>query len=121
MVLPSDLVPACERFRALYHHRQDPLSAAGIVQADCWGIELRYQDGSSHVLYDGHESERSGLAFREWARKHPHELLAMADEIHIHMFGTNCWKLMIDTKRGVVEFFMPKDEKEQQVFIGRAE
>jgi hypothetical protein len=115
MVLPSDLVPACERFRALYRHRDDPLTAAAIVQADCWGIELRYQDGSSHVLYDAHEG--AGFAFREWASHHPHELLAMADEIHIHMFGTNCWKLMIDTKRRAVEFFMPKDEEEQQGFF----
>jgi len=119
MVLPADLVPACERFRALYRHRNDPLTAAAMVRADCWGIELRYQDGSSHVLYDAHDG--FGFTFREWASKHPHELLAMADEIHVHMFCTNCWKLTINAKRRAVDFFMPKDEEEQQGFFIPAE
>ena len=106
----SDLVPASDEFKANFSHRADALSAVYIVRADCWGIELRDRDtltGSivRHVLYDNKAA--LGLGFGKWVRRNPEKLLAMADEVHIYMFGHNTWKVVIDTASGNVSFFTP--------------
>ncbi len=107
----SELVPACDKFKANFSHRADALSAVYIVRADCWGIELRDRDpltGSvigSYILYD--EKAALGLGFGQWARRNPEKLLSMADEVHIYMFGENTWKVVIDTASGNVSFFTP--------------
>jgi len=80
----SELIPACDEFKANFSHRADALSAVYIVRADCWGIELRDRDPVTgtvvtHVMYD--EKAALGLGFKQWARVNPEKLLSMADEV----------------------------------------
>jgi hypothetical protein len=108
----SEFVPASDNFKANFPHRADALSVVYIVRADCWGIELRDRDpltGSlvRHVVYD--EKFALGLEFKQWARRNPEKLLAMAEEVHIYMFRDTAsyWKVVIDTASGNVSFFTP--------------